>query len=104
MIHITGDRHGEYDGFSDDKLPGQSSWGENDTVIITGDFGYVMRGERNSLPEKNNLDELAKKRYTICFCDGNHESFDSLVNYPEEIRFGAPVRRIRKNIFWLRRK
>ena len=35
--------------------------------------------------------------------DGNHENFDILETYPEEMRYGAPVRRIRPNIFWLQR-
>ena len=103
MIYIIGDRHGEEDGFSDEKLPGQSAWGIDDTVIVTGDFGYVMRGERKNLPEKNKLDDLSGKPYSILFCDGNHESFDCLEEYPEEILYGAPVRRIRSNIFWLQR-
>lgn len=103
MIYIIGDRHGEEDGFSDDKLPGQSAWTAEDTVIVTGDFGYVMRGERKSLAEKNKLDALAKKPYNIVFCDGNHEGFDYLEQYPEEIRYGAPVRKIRENVFWLQR-
>lgn len=103
MIYIIGDRHGEEDGFSEEKLPGQSLWTSNDTVIVTGDFGYVMRGEWNNLPEKNKLDALAKKPYTILFCDGNHEGFDYLEQYPEEVRYGAPVRRIRDNVFWLQR-
>lgn len=103
MIYIIGDRHGEEDGFSEEKLPGQSLWTANDIVIVTGDFGYVMRGERNNLPEKNKLDALARKPYTILFCDGNHEGFDYLEQYTEEVRYGAPVRRIRNNIFWLQR-
>lgn len=103
MVFVIGDRHGEEDGFSDDKLPGQSSWTSDDTVIVTGDFGYVMRGEKNNLPERNKLDALTKKPYTILFCDGNHEGFDYLEQYPEEIRFGAPVRKVRNNIFWLQR-
>lgn len=103
MIYIVGDRHGEEDGFSDKKLPGQSSWTSNDIVIVTGDFGYVFRGEQSNLPEKNKLDALAQKPYTILFCDGNHEGFDYLEEYQEEIRYGAPVRRIRHNIFWLER-
>ena len=103
MIYIIGDRYGEEDGFSEEKLPGQSLWTADDIVIVTGDFGYVMRGERNNLPEKNKLDTLAHKPYTILFCDGNHEGFDYLEQYPEEIRYGAPVRRIRNNIFWLQR-
>lgn len=103
MIYIIGDRHGEEDGFSEEKLPGQSSWTAEDIVIVTGDFGYVMRGEWNNLPEKNKLDALARKPYTILFCDGNHEGFDDLVKYPEQTRFGGPVRRIRPNVFWLQR-
>ena len=103
MIYIIGDRHGEEDGFSEEKLPGQSLWTADDIVIVTGDFGYVMRGERNNLPEKNKLDALARKPYTILFCDGNHEGFDYLEQYPEEVRYGAPVRRIRNNVFWLQR-
>lgn len=103
MIYIIGDRHGEEDVFSEEKLPGQSLWTANDIVIVTGDFGYVMRGERNNLPEKNKLDALARKPYTILFCDGNHEGFDYLEQYPEEVRYVAPVRCIRNNIFWLQR-
>lgn len=103
MIYIIGDRHGFEDGFSEDKLPGQSAWTADDSVIVTGDFGYVMRGEKNNLPEKNKLNALAEKPYTILFCDGNHEGFDYLEQYPEEIRYGAPVRRIRSNVYWLQR-
>lgn len=103
MVYVIGDRHGEEDGFSEEKLPGQAGWTEADTVIVTGDFGFVMRGEKNNLAERNKLDALEKKPYTIAFCDGNHEGFPYLETYPEEIRFGAPVRRIRKNVFWLQR-
>jgi predicted phosphohydrolase len=103
MIYIIGDRHGEEDGFSEQKLPGQSLWTSDDTVIVTGDFGYVMRGEWNNLPEKNKLNALAQKPYTILFCDGNHEGFDYLEQYPQEVRYGAPVCRIRDNVFWLQR-
>lgn len=103
MIYIIGDRHGENGGFSEETLPGQAAWTSDDTVIVTGDFGYVMRGEQNNLPERNTLNALAKKPYTILFCDGNHEGFDYLVKYPEEMRYGAPVRRIRDNVFWLQR-
>ena len=103
MIYITGDRHAEADGFSDSKLSGQSGWTAEDTVIITGDFGYVMDGEENDPREGKLLDALAEKPYTILFCDGNHEGFDALETYPEEMRYGAPVRKIRPNIFWLQR-
>lgn len=52
MIYIHGDTHGEYSYFSDRWLPGQSQWTSVDKLIITGDFGFVFRGERNSLAEK----------------------------------------------------
>lgn len=103
MIYIIGDRHGFEDGFSEEKLPGQSDWTADDIVIVTGDFGYVMRGEENNSEEKSKLDALAQKPYTILFCDGNHEGFDYLEQYPEETRYGAPVRKIRSNVYWLQR-
>ena len=103
MIYIIGDRHGFPDGFSEERLPGESGWTAGDIVIVTGDFEYVLRGEENDPREKEKLDALARKPYTIAFCDGNHEGFDYLEAYPEEERFGAPVRRIRDNVFWLQR-
>ena len=103
MIYIIGDRHGMKDGFSEKMLPGQSAWTADDTVIVTGDFGYVMYGEENVAEEKATLNMLEKKPYTILFCDGNHEGFDYLEQYPEERRYGAPVRKIRNNIYWLQR-
>lgn len=103
MIYIVGDRHGEYDGFTDWKLPTQSTQTSEDTVIVTGDFGYVMHGENQNPNEKRMLDALAEKTYCILFCDGNHEGFDALETYPETTRFGAPVRMIRENICWLQR-
>lgn len=103
MIRITGDTHGEESRFSDEYMPGQSSWSGEDKLIVTGDFGFVFRGEKNFLSEKNKLNALAAKPYEILFVDGNHEGFDYLTEYPEELRYGAPVRRIRDNIFWLQR-
>lgn len=103
MISITGDRHGEEARFSDTALPDQSKWTEADKLIIAGDFGFVFQGEKQFISERNKLDTLAEKKYEILFVDGNHEGFDFLFNYPEEVRYGAPVRRIRDNVFWLQR-
>ena len=103
MIYIRGDTHGELSCFTDEKMPGQSAWTSSDKLIITGDFGFVFRGEKENLPERNKLDALARKPYEILFVDGNHENFDALEAYPEVLRYGAPVRQIRPNIFWLRR-
>lgn len=101
MIYIRGDTHGDISRFSNDCMPEQSEWYPDDKLIITGDFGMVFRGERNSLAERNNLDVLAKKQFEILFILGNHEGYDHLEYYPEEIRYGAPVLRIRDNIFCL---
>ena len=103
MIYIRGDTHGELSQLTDEFTEGQSAWTGDDTLIITGDFGFVFQGEDRYRSERNNLDELAEKPYQILFIDGNHEGFPFLFAYPEEIRFGAPVRKIRKNIFWLQR-
>lgn len=103
MIYIRGDTHGQIGHFSDDVMSGESTWTQEDILIVTGDFGYVFMGEHNYISEKNNLDTLARKPYTILFVDGNHEGFPFLKQYSEEIRYGASVRRIRNNIFWLQR-
>ena len=97
MIRITGDTHRDLSRFPD-------HWSEGDKLIITGDFGFVMFGEQpGEYSDKPALDILAQKPYEILFIDGNHEGFDFLVTYPEEQRYGGPVRRIRDNIFWLQR-
>lgn len=103
MIYIRGDTHGQIGQVSEAAMSGESSWTHEDVLIVAGDFGFVFMGEQSCLSEKNNLDFLARKPYTILFVDGNHEGFPFLKHYPEEIRYGAPVRRIRSNIFWLQR-
>lgn len=103
MIRLRGDTHNEIGQFSETAMPGESSWTKDDILIVTGDFGFVFRGEDRYISERNNLNTLAQKPYQILFIDGNHEGFPFLKAYPEEVRFGAPVRKIRDNIFWLQR-
>lgn len=103
MLHIRGDTHNEIGQFTEEIMPGESSWTADDMLLVAGDFGFVFRGEDRYISERNNLNALAKKPYQILFVDGNHEGFPFLNAYPEEIRFGAPVRKIRDNIFWLQR-
>ena len=99
MIYIRGDTHGELSAitFLRSRLTAE------DKLIVTGDFGFVFRGERKNMAERNNLNTLAEMPFEILFVDGNHENFPELEAYPEVIRYGAPVRQIRPNIFWLRR-
>lgn len=100
MIYIRGDLHGFLNELTEEKTPGISSLNADDVLLIPGDFGFVML---NNEKEKHNLDTLSRFPFTILFVDGNHEGFPYLMQYPQEIRFGAPVRRIRDNIFWLQR-
>ena len=42
MIYITGDTHGEQARFSPVAMPGEDKWGEDDILIICGDFGFLF--------------------------------------------------------------
>ncbi len=100
MIYITGDTHGEQARFSPAAMPGEDSFGQGDTLIVCGDFGYIFEGSER---ESAFLDTLAEKPYTICFCDGNHENFPAIYAYPREVWHGGSVHMIRRNIFHLMR-
>ncbi len=99
MIHITGDTHGRIDRFVLNRM-NDADWGENDILIICGDFGFIYS---NNLVEQDYLDFLAKKPYTICFCDGNHENFPVIEGYPKKKWKGGYTHRIRGNIYHLMR-
>ncbi len=100
MIRLTGDTHGERGRFDDMISAGELEWGADDVLMIGGDFGYIFA---NSPMENMFLDELARKPYTICFCDGNHENFPAIYAYPVEKWCGGLVHRIRKNVLHLMR-
>ena len=100
MIYIRGDTHGFLSCFYDPALSGLTA---GDKLIITGDFGFVFRDTETAASKLKKLEELAGLPYEILFLDGNHENFDTLETYPEVERYGAPVRQLRPNIFWLRR-
>ncbi len=80
MIYITGDTHGEQLRFIEGNMPGEPDWTNDDYLIVCGDFGFVFH---DSAEEERFLDYLERKPYTICFCDGNHENFKRLYEYPE---------------------
>ena len=100
MIYVRGDTHRDLSCFSDPALDGL---GSSDKLIILGDFGFLFHGFEDISMDEAMLDALARKPYEILFLDGNHENFDALETYPEVTRYGAPVRRLRPNIFWLQR-
>ena len=98
MICVTGDTHGEVSRFQ--ALREQFGLGENDRLIVAGDFGCVFgRGPRDA----QRLDALAALPYTVLFVDGNHECFPELCAYPEETWHGGRVHRLRGNVLHLMR-
>ena len=104
-IFITGDMHGEYSRFEDERLKGLK---EGDYLIVCGDFGFIWASEKKDdfeiLVENKQLDDLEKTLpYTVLFIDGNHENFDRLEKYPEAEKFGNKVHKIRENIYHLER-
>ena len=99
MIYVTGDTHGDIIRFIENNME-DSDWTQDDFLIICGDFGFVFL---DSEQERQKLDYLETKPYTICFCDGNHENFSKLFSYPQEEWNGGKVNRIRNNVFHLMR-
>ena len=100
MIYITGDTHGDPAVFQTGSMPGEDTWTEKDILIVCGDFGFIFD---DSEEENAILDYIATKPYTVCFCDGNHECFTRLKQYPEEEWNGGLVHRVRRNIVHLMR-
>lgn len=106
MIYITGDIHGESRRFCDECMPGESKWIADDKLIVCGDFGLIWYNSDDYTGKKSNdmaLDDLATRPCEILFIDGNHENFNELYKYPEVERYGAPVHKIRDNIYHLER-
>lgn len=96
MIYVTGDTHGEFERLGSRYFDA----GENDTVMICGDFGGVWD---DSVAEHYWRKWLASKPFTILFVDGNHENYDLLRAFPEEEWNGGKVHRIAPNILHLMR-
>ena len=106
MIYITGDIHGEAWRFCDECMSGESKWTAEDKLIVCGDFGLIWYNSDDYTGKNSNemaLDDLATRPYEILFIDGNHENFNELYKYPEVEKYGAPVHKIRDNIYHLER-
>lgn len=99
MIRVTGDTHGDSVRFVENNM-GDKEWSNDDYLIVCGDFGFIFR---NNEAEREFLDYLETKPYTICFCDGNHENFPAIFSYPKEKWNGGYVHRIRNNVLHLMR-
>ena len=97
MVYITGDIHGDLSDL-DSRNIGRLKKG--DTLIVTGDFGFIWN---NSKSELRNIKKLSKKKFTILFVEGVHENFELLENYDECEIFGAKAKKITDNIYCLNR-
>lgn len=64
-----------------------------DFIIILGDFGLIWsnKGDRYYKTEQFHLKNLANKRYTTLFIDGNHDNHDKLNSLPLIGKFGGKV-------------
>ncbi len=97
MIYVTGDTHGDYSTFAERRLDRLK---KGDTLIITGDFGFIWD---NSKEELKSLKKIMKKKYTILFVEGAHENYELLAGF-EEVEFcGGKARKIADNIYCLSR-
>ena len=101
MFYITGDTHNEQARIMElyTRL-GASNWGVHDYHIVCGDWGFLWK---NNADEQQFLDDMARASFTFLFVDGNHENFDALEAYPEEIWHGGRIHRIRPNVIHLMR-
>ncbi|MBE6824145.1 MAG: hypothetical protein E7513_02240 [Ruminococcaceae bacterium] len=97
MIYITGDVHGDLSDL-DSRNIGKLK--KNDTLIITGDFGFIWDNSKNEL---KTLKKLSKKKFLILFVEGVHENFDLLNQYENVELFGSKAKKIADNIYCLNR-
>ena len=104
-IFLSGDVHGEleidkvvdyFEGLAVD----DEDLSKDDFLIILGDAGIVWDGGAADRDIQQALRDLP---VTTLWLDGNHENFDLLEEYPEEIWHGGRVQFIDDNIIHLMR-
>lgn len=103
MVYVTGDTHADFGRFSAKNFPDQKYMTRDDIVIILGDFGGIWYDNQE---ERDKLEWLSQKPFTICFVDGNHENYDRYYHSDEfeTIDFhGGKAQKIRENIYHLMR-
>lgn len=102
MIYLTGDTHRSIDieKLNNKNFPEGKSLTRDDYVIVLGDFGFIWDTSKEN---EYWLNWLCEKPYTVLFIDGNHENFDLLEQYPEELWKGGKIHRIANNIIHLMR-
>lgn len=97
MVYVTGDMHGDESRLYDRQLRKLKA---GDTLLVCGDFGYLWDG---STRERQTLEYLGSRKYTIAFLDGTHENFTRLYACRETMWKGGRVHRVSGNLFHLMR-
>lgn len=103
-IYVCGDTHFPHDAWklTNRHWPEQKELTKDDYLIIAGDFGMLWLNEPDK-EEKYLMKELANRKFTTLFVDGNHENFTRL-NVLEEIdMFGGKVGKVCDSIYHLKR-
>lgn len=102
MVYLTSDIHGAFDihKINPDEFKAASQLGQDDYLIICGDFGCIWDGGSSDSFWLNWLESLP---WTTLFLDGNHENFEVLKKYPIVDWNGGKAGKIRSNIYHLRR-
>ncbi|NCB25771.1 MAG: serine/threonine protein phosphatase [Bacteroidia bacterium] len=102
-LFITGDIHGKLDfqKLQSSFFPQESSLYGEDVLIIAGDFGLPLLPDNTE--EDYYLDDLASRKYTTLFIDGNHEHFDLLAGLDTGCHYDGPVGILRPKVLHLRR-
>jgi len=96
-ILLTGDLHGIREDLL--RLLRAYRLGERDLLLVTGDFGFVMR---NTYREEAFLDDLMREfSCTIAFVLGNHEHYPRIYGYPTKPWCGGKARFIRERVIAL---
>lgn len=95
MIYITGDTHGNFVRFSNQRMKQQGlSLSEDDYIIVCGDFGMCWAKDKTF---DYDCENFARKKYTVLWIQGNHENYDMISEYPVEEWHGGKVRHIVKD-------
>lgn len=97
MVYITGDMHGAVERLYD------REWfklKKGDTLIVCGDFGYLWD---NSEQEKEYVDYLSSRKFTVAFIDGTHDNMDMINACRTTYWKGGMIHRIKGNLIHLMR-
>lgn len=99
-IFVCGDIHSTLDINKLDQFINRDDLNENDYLIICGDTGICGFSKEQEFLTREYLRSLPM---TVLFADGNHESFDTLNNYPVDEWHGGKVHIIEESIIHLMR-